>query len=144
MSIIINISTVVLCLSGVIFSLVYIWLNTFSKITDLDSRNNSTLKISIASMVLSLIFALLSCFLSAPGNIGDAISRSSKLYSFIAVSWLIVILGCGISMLIALVSKTKYREGLLISVKKIFLIALAGSITGLLLAWLLSGDMIDH
>ena len=138
MSTIISISTVVLCLAGVVFSLVYIWLNTFSKITDLDSRNSSTLKISRASMVLSLIFALLSCLLSDLGNVGDAISRSSKLYSFIAVSWLVVIFGCGISMLIALVSKTKYREGLLKSVKKIFSTALAGSIIGMLLAWLLS------
>jgi hypothetical protein len=138
MSTIISISTVVLCLAGVVFSLVYIWLNTFSKITDLDSRNSSILKISRASMVLSLIFALLSCLLSDLGNVGDAISRSSKLYSFIAVSWLVVIFGCGISMLIALVSKTKYREGLLKSVKKIFSTALAGSIIGMLLAWLLS------
>lgn len=138
MSTIISISTVVLCLAGVVFSLVYIRLNTFSKITDLDSRNSSILKISRASMVLSLIFALLSCLLSDLGNVGDAISRSSKLYSFIAVSWLVVILGCGISMLIALVSKTKYREGLLKSVKKIFSTALAGSIIGMLLAWLLS------
>lgn len=138
MSTIISISTVVLCLAGVVFSLVYIWLNTFSKITDLDSRNSSILKISRASMVLSLIFALLSCLLSDPGNVGDAISRSSKLYSFIAVSWLVVVFGCGISMLIALVSKTKYREGLLKSVKKIFSTALAGSIIGMLLAWLLS------
>lgn len=138
MSTIISISTVVLCLAGVVFSLVYIRLNTFSKITDLDSRNSSILKISRASMVLSLIFPLLSCLLSDPGNVGDAISRSSKLYSFIAVSWLVVILGCGISMLIALVSKTKYREGLLKSVKKIFSTALAGSIIGMLLAWLLS------
>lgn len=138
MSTIISISTVVLCLAGVVFSLVYIWLNTFSKITDLDSRNSSILKISRASMVLSLIFALLSCLLSDLGTVGDAISRSSKLYSFIAVSWLVVIFGCGISMLIALVSKTKYREGLLKSVKKIFSTALAGSIIGMLLAWLLS------
>ena len=138
MSTIISISTVVLCLAGVVFSLVYIWLNTFSKITDLDSRNSSILKISRASMVLSLIFALLSCLLSDLCNVGDAISRSSKLYSFIAVSWLVVIFGCGISMLIALVSKTKYREGLLKSVKKIFSTALAGSIIGMLLAWLLS------
>ena len=89
-------------------------------------------------MVLSLIFALLSCFLSNPGNVGEAISRSSKLYSFIAVSWLVVILGCGISMLIALVSKAKYREGLLKSIKKIFSIALAASIVGMILAWLMS------
>ena len=138
MSSIIYVSTVVLCLAGVVFSLVYIWLNTFSKITDLDSRNTSILKISRASMVLSLIFALLSCLLSNLGNVGEAISRSSKLYSFIAVSWLVVILGCGISMLIALVSKAKYREGLLKSIKKIFSIALAGSIVGMILAWLLS------
>ena len=138
MSIILYISTVVLCLAGVIFSLAYIWLNTFSKITDLEARNTSILKISKESMVLSLIFALLTCLLSNPENVGDIINRTSKLYSFIASCWLVVILGCGVSMLVALISKTKYRDSLLNSIKKIFLIALIGSIIGMVLAWLLS------
>lgn len=138
MSKILYVSTIVLCFAGVVFSLVYIWLNTFSKITDIEARNSSILKISRTSMVLSLIFALLACLLTNPGNVDDAIGRTSKLYSNIAISWLVVILGCGISMLIALVSKTKFREGLLKSIKKVFSIALAGSIIGMILAWLLS------
>lgn len=138
MSIILSISTVVLCLAGVAFSLAYIWLNTFSKITDLETRNTSILKISKESMILSLVFAFLTCLLSNSEYVTDTISRTSKLYSFIASSWLIVILGCGISMLIAVISKNKYRESLLASIKKIFSTALIGSIVGMVLAWLLS------
>ena len=138
MSTLLSISTVVLCLAGVLFSLVFIWLNTFSKITDLEPRNASILKISKASMVLSLIFALLSCLLTNQRNISEAIEHTSKLYSFIAISWLIVIVGCGVSMMIALVSKKEFREGLLKSIKKVFSVALVGSIFGMILAWLLS------
>ena len=138
MSIILSISTVVLCLAGVAFSLAYIWLNTFSKITDLEARNTSILKISKEAMILSLVFAFLTCLLSNSEYVTDTISRTSKLYSFIASSWLIVILGCGISMLIAVISKNKYRESLLASIKKIFSTALIGSIVGMVLAWLLS------
>ena len=45
MSTIIYISTLVLNFAGVVFAGTYIWLNVFSKITDLADRNTSILKI---------------------------------------------------------------------------------------------------
>lgn len=138
MSTVLVVSTIILCFAGVVFSFVYIWQNTFSKITDLESRNAEILKISRTSMVLSLIFALLACLLTNPNEVSEAINRTSNLYSIIAISWLIVIIGCGVSMLIAFVSKSTFRKGLLKPIKKVFSIALVGFIIAMILAWLLS------
>ena len=138
MTMILFYSTIVICGAGALFSIIYLWLNTFSKITDLEPRNASILKIARTSMGLSLIFALLTCLLSDPGNVVAAIGLTSRLYSIIAITWLVVILLCGISMLIALVSKADYRVDLLGSINKVFSNALAGAVIGMILAWLLS------
>lgn len=137
MSIILFISTIILNLAGVAFAATYIWLNSFSKITDLTSRNVSILKITRTSMVLSFVFALLSCLLTNIGSVDSAINRANVLYSIIAISWLIVLLGCGIAMFVAFISKSTFKDNLLKSIKKIFVIALTGAIFGMLLAWLL-------
>lgn len=137
MSIVLFISTIILNLAGVAFAATYIWLNSFSKITDLTSRNISILKITRTSMVLSLVFALLSCLLTNTGSIDSAINRATVLYSIIAISWLIVLLVCGIAMFVAFVSKSTFKDDLLRSIKKIFVVALTGAIFGMLLAWLL-------
>ena len=137
MSVLLFISTIVLDLAGVAFAATYIWLNSFSKITDLASRNTSILKISRVSMVLSLVFALLSCLLTNSGTVDGAISRATILYSIIAISWLVVLLGCGVAMYIAFISKTTFKDTLLQSFKKIFSIAITGAIVGMILAWLL-------
>lgn len=137
MSIVLFISTIILNLAGVVFAATYIWLNSFSKITDLTSRNISILKITRTSMVLSLIFALLSCLLTNTGSIDSAINRATVLYSIIAISWLIVLLVCGIAMFVAFVSKSTFKDDLLRSIKKIFVVALTGAVFGMLLAWLL-------
>ena len=137
MSVLLFISTIVLDVAGVAFAATYIWLNAFSKITDLASRNTSILKISRASMLLSLVFALLSCLLTNSGIVDGAISRATILYSIIAISWLVVLLVCGVAMFIAFISKTTFKDGLLRSLKKIFSIAITGAVIGMILAWLL-------
>lgn len=137
MSVLLFISTIVLDLAGVAFAATYIWLNSFSKITDLASRNTSILKISRVSMALSLVFALLSCLLTNSGTVDGAIRRANILYSIIAISWLVVLLGCGVAMFIAFISKTTFKDSLLQSFKKIFSIAITGAIVGMILAWLL-------
>ena len=136
--IIIIFSAVVLCLSGVVYSFVYMWLNVFSKIDDLEARSAGILKVIKTSMILSFVFTLMPCLLSNPEDVSYAINRSSKLYYYIGLSWFVVIYGCGISLFIALVSKTRYREGILKSIKGVFLHALAGAIIGIFLSWLLN------
>ena len=137
MSVLLFISTIVLDFAGVAFAAAYIWLNSFSKITDLAPRNESILKISRASMVLSLLFALFSCLLTNSGTPEDAVSRAAVLYSIIAISWLAVLLICGIALFIVFVSKSELRDGLFRSIKSIFWIAIVGAIIGIILAWLL-------
>lgn len=138
MSTVLYYSTIILCVSGVAYSLVYIWLNFFSRISDLEVRNASILKIIKASVILSIIFALLTCLLSNPENIGYAIGLTVKLYSMIARCWLFVILICGIAMLKALVSRTGFRGELQQALKNLFSKALGGAVFGILLAWLFS------
>ena len=138
MSDLIFIATVILNVSGVLFAGVYIWLNVFSKIVDLTERNVGIIRISRTSMVLSLVFALLSCLLSDGESIAGAIANGSLLYAIIAISWLVVLLFCGGGMLYAVMSKSPFRRNLVDAIKKIFSIALWGAILGTLLSWLLS------
>lgn len=138
MSTILFIATLVLNIVGVAFSVIYIWLNAFSKITDLADRNTSILKITKVSMSLSMVFALLSCLLSSDNVIEEAIGSTATLYSIIAISWLVVLLACGVAMLYSFVSKATFKTELLRSVKKIFVIALWGAGISMVLTWLFS------
>lgn len=138
MSTVLFVSTMILNFAGIAFAAVYVWLNVFSKITDLSDRNASVLKIARTSVILTLIFALLSCLLSNSGEIEAAIQRTTTLYSVIAISWLVVLLLCGIAMIFSLVSKKTFKAELAKSIKKIFVIALCGAIVAMVLSWLFS------
>lgn len=105
MSTVLYVSTMILNFAGIAFAAVYVWLNVFSKITDLSDRNTSVLKITRSSVVLTMVFALLSCLLSNSGEIEAAIQRTTTLYTVVAISWLVVLLLCGIAMIFSLVSK---------------------------------------
>lgn len=138
MSILLFITTIILDLAGLAFAGTYVWLNSFSSITDLKDRNISILKITKASVAMSLIFALLSCLLSNGSSIESSISRATTLFSIIAISWLVVILGCGVALLFTFIKKAEFKADLLKSIKKIFVIALWGAIIGIVCAWLFS------
>lgn len=138
MSTVLYVSTMILNFAGIAFAAVYVWLNVFSKITDLSDRNASVLKITRTSAVLTMVFALLSCLLSNSGEIEAAIQRTTTLYTVVAISWLVVLLLCGIAMIFSLVSKKTFKAELAKSVKKIFVIALWGSIVAMVLSWLFS------
>lgn len=138
MSTVLYVSTMILNFAGIAFAAVYVWLNVFSKITDLSDRNASVLKFTRTSVVLTMVFALLSCLLSNSGEIEAAIQRTTTLYTIVAISWLVVLLLCGIAMIFSLVSKKTFKAELAKSVKKIFVIALWGSIVAMVLSWLFS------
>ena len=138
MLIVILISTILLDISGIAFSLLYLWLNIFSKYTDLDERNKSILKIAKTTMVLSMIFALLSCLLANNLNVASNIARTSLLYAVIAISWLVVLLACGGAMLYRNLSKKEFSSEIGQTTKQIFVIALPGAIIGFVLSWLFS------
>lgn len=138
MSTVLYVSTMILNFSGIAFATVYVWLNVFSKITDLSDRNTSVLKITRTSVVLTMVFALLSCLLSNSGEIEAAIQRTTTLYTVVAISWLVVLLLCGIAMIFSVMSKKTFKSELARSVKKLFIIALWGSIVAMVLSWLFS------
>ena len=138
MSTVLYIGAMILNFTGIAFAAVYIWLNVFSKITDLTARNTSVLKITRTSLVLTMIFGLLSCLLSDSGAIDMAIQRTATLYSTVAVSWLVMLLLCGIATIVSAVSKKPFKSELTSAVKRIFTVALWGAILGAVLSWLFS------
>lgn len=131
-------ATLGLNLAGFLFAGVFLWVNFFGSYTDLSDRNTSALKISKVSMITSIAFAFLTCLLSETGEVTNAISQSALLYSIIAITWLIVIMACGIVMLLSVLSKKHYKPDVSRSIKQLFKIALPGSIICLILTWLFS------
>ncbi len=131
-------STTALCVVGVVFSFIYVWLNFFSATTDLEARNASTITIIKYSRNFSLLFAILSCVLANPYYVSDAIKHSSELCYSIAISWLVVFLGCLAAMMFAIVSKSPFRESLWKSIKSVVWVAVWGFVIGATLSWLLS------
>ena len=106
--------------------------------SDLPGRNSSALRIARVAMIVSLVFAVLTCLLSDPSGITASISRSAMLFTVIAVTWLAVLLASGIVMLVALVSRRLYRPELSGAVRRLVFVALPGAIAGLVLMWLFS------
>ena len=102
-------ATLVLNFVGFLFAGVFLWINISGSYTDLADRNASTLRISRVSMITSIAFSFLTCLLTESTEVTEAISRSALLYSIIAITWLAVILVCGITMLLTVISKKYYK-----------------------------------
>ena len=137
MSIVLFVFTLLLDLAGVAFAAAFIWLNAFATVSDLSGRSDSVYKMAKSAMILSPVFALLSCLLSSSGDVTEAISRAAVLYLIIAISWFAVMVACGVSLFVAAVSKASFRGGLQKAVKKIFTVAIVGFCIGILMAWML-------
>ena len=131
-------ATLVLNFVGFLFAIVFLWINIFGRYTDLADRNTSTLRISRASMIISIVFAILTCLLSESTEVTKAISRSALLCCIIAITWLVVILICGIALLINVISKKHYKPEISSATKQLFKTALPCSIICLVLTWLFS------
>lgn len=131
-------ATLILNFVGFLFAGVFLWVNISGGYTDLADRNASTLKISKVSMSTSIVFAFLTCLLTESSEVTEAISKSARLYSIIAITWLSVILACGITMLLTVISKRYYKPEISHQTKRLFKIALPGSILCLVLTWLFS------
>lgn len=138
MSIILFCATLMLDFAGFLFGATYIWLKVFSSFSDAEARSTGLLKAAKTSMVLSLSFALLTSFLSSSNTVESAISRSETLLTIIAITWLIVLLACGIIILLSALSSRYFKPDSSSAIKHVFKIALPGAIIGALLAWLLS------
>ncbi len=136
MSSVLYASVILLCLAGVAFSYEYLWLNIFSKLPDISSRHSSGIIAAKTAMALSLVFSLLHCLLADPTEADKIIKHTSGLFTIITISWMIVMIGCGISVLIMLILE-KFSKPLLQSVRKLFRVALLGFLLGLIPAWLL-------
>lgn len=136
MSFIIYILTAIIAAAGVIFSAIYIWLNAFSSVSNLDERNKSLMKIIRATMVLPLIFAFISYLISNVAYIETAIAATSRLYLIITICWIIVLVMWGIAMTFTLPSKKDSSMDTVHTLSKLFPISLIGIIISAVFAWL--------
>ena len=138
MSTVLYYTTIVLSSLGALFALTYLIMNAIGKSSSLNDRNAALLSVTRASMILSLIFALLTCLLGDASEIDVAILTADKLYTSIAITWLGVILASGISLLCTVIFKKTYSWATAAPIKKLFHIALWAAIIALVLAWLLA------
>lgn len=131
-------ATHALNLAGLVFAGLYLLLNTVFRLPDLTSRNPGILRITKSALWMSLLSAFLSCLLADPQFVCDILDRTAKLYAAISVTWLAVLLACGITMLFSFASRTAYKKDHAVVIGKLIQIALRGAVPALLLNWLFS------
>lgn len=131
-------TTIALDVSGIVFAAIYLLINHVSGFSDLGDRNRSVLKTAKISMILSLVCAFLTSLLSPAEQLEFALDSSAMLFSVIAVSWVAVLLTCGILLLVSVVSKNHFRTTIGSVLSCIVKIAVPGALIGLILAWLFS------
>ena len=129
-------ATVLLILSGVCFSGLYLWLNVFSSLPDLDERSRNALKFSRVSIGLSICFALLNAIITEKEAV-EALALSSLLFTIVAVSCFVVALVAGVAMIFSVASRYSYRRGLGAVLGRLFATTAIGGGASLLLGWLL-------
>ena len=138
MTIVLFWATVALNVSGILFAAIYLLINHLQGFDDLAARNASTLKTARISMALSLLGAFLTSLLSGVEQMQVALDASARLFSIIALSWVAMLLVCGILLLISVVSKRNFRAGTGAMLGRVVKIAVPGAVIGMLLAWLFS------
>lgn len=138
MTTIMFIATLVLGLAAVVFSAVYLFVSASDSITEAADRRRSALTVVKAAMIASSVSAFLTSLLADSKDVAQAISASALLYSILAVAWLAVLLGCGVVLLMAILSKRRFDATLGRSVRGLLKYAVIGAGVCLLLSWLLA------
>lgn len=129
-------STIALNIAGFLFAGIYLWINFSGKYTDLEDRSKSTLRISLMSVIISLVFAFITCLLCSSDKIDIAMSKSAFLYAFIAITWLIVVLASGILVLLKVIFSGPYDKKFSGVITQLFKFAVPAIFISLLLMWL--------
>ena len=129
-------ATVLLILSGVCFSGLYLWLNVFSSLPELTERSRNALRFSRVSIGLSICFSFLNAIITEKEAL-EALELSSLLFTIVAVSCFVVALVSGVAMIFSVGSRYSYRRGLGAVIGKLFATAAIGGGVALLLGWLL-------
>ena len=138
MSALLHVITVALTVCGIVFSGVYIWVNTAKGVSDLTARSKSLLNIIKVTSLMSVLAAFAACFFSGDEPIEASISKTASLYSFIACCWLVVIAACAAVMLVLFLNKKEYSKTAVSTVGKALKNAVAVCIFGTVFSWLMS------
>ena len=136
MSLIMYGATVCLALSGLCFSGLYLWLNLFSTLPDVEDRSKKTLRIVRVSAIVSLCFSLLNAIITDKGA-AEALVLAVELFTLNAVFLFIVVLASAVAMVYAIASRRTYHRGLVWIIGKLLLTAGITGAVSLLFSWLL-------
>lgn len=131
------IAALILHVTGVAFAGTYLWLNVFSRRSELADRNKEMRKMIWFCLALTIIFTILSCLLSNVSGVEGAIARAEFLYAMLAVSWLVVVALCGIALLYAFVARGSFKRELVKAIRRLFWMAMIGAVFGMVFAWVL-------
>lgn len=138
MSQIMNIASIVLNVSGILFAAAYIFINLLPRMTDVAERNKTLTGLCNFSLYTSLTATLLACLLNNTLSVEEAIARASGTYSVISVCWMIVLALCSLALLVTLVTKKLYRREASAALQAVNKIAVKGALLGMILSWLFS------
>ena len=136
MSKLLFIATIILCISELAMGFSYIWLNMYSGFSDVTSRGDSLLKTMKTAGIFSLIFSLFIVLLADYGLAPAEIYRSSIAYRYIAITWLLLFLGCIISMITVAVSKSSPAGSIYTEIKKLVSMSIKFAIIAIIISWL--------
>ncbi len=131
------IAALILHVTGIAFAGTYLWLNLFSRRSELTERSKEMRKMIWFCLALTMAFTLFSCLLSNVSGVEGAIARAEFLYSMLAVSWLVVVALCGIALLFAFVAGGGFRKDLVKALRKLFWTAMVGTVSGMIFVWIL-------
>lgn len=138
MSNILYITTILFDLVGVILAVIFIWLNMSGKISDLSERSASILKIAKKTVIFSFVSTLLYCLLTNNAEVEEVIAQTNKLFSIIAMTWMIVLAFVGIALIRNLASKSDYKKNVTDTLLRMGKLALISGVVGVVLAWFLA------
>ena len=136
-SVVMFIATVVLDIAAVGFAGIYLWLNMFSSVSEIDARSRNAYKISIVSMGISLGMAFLTALMSSDSTPDAAIALTRVLFTIISISHMVMLLLVGAAMVWCIISRYSFSRSMGHTVLKISVVSIIGASVGLLLAWLL-------
>ena len=138
MSVLLFTITVALTVFSVACSVIYLLINNFFAVSDVENRNKSIKAMMEITMVSAMVTALLTGLLSDSANIEAAMASTVTLYFALAISMLSeILISCAV-LIYRFVSKRSYYSGTSAGVSQMVRIAAIGSAVSLILAWLFS------
>ena len=138
MSVLLYILTIILCFTGVGYSLVYLWLNSFSSQEDDKDRNAYLIGSIKGTMILSMIFILVTGMITKGKTVPDVVDGVSSFYTLEAIVLLSLTLVGTLTLMFLYLLKRFYTIDRVRAVRRFIRIAVVLSVITILLSWIIS------